>query len=47
MYSPPTRTVQEVIDYVERVFGDESGAKIEQADLIMFINNAIDEIKTS
>lgn len=44
MYSPPTRTVQEVIDYIERVFGDESGAQLELADLIMFINNAIDEI---
>jgi hypothetical protein len=47
MYSPPTRTVQEVIDYTERVFGDESGAQLEQADLIMFINNALDEINTS
>ncbi len=46
MYSPPTRTVQEVIDYIERVFGDESSVQIEQADLIMFINNAIDEINT-
>jgi len=47
MYSPPTRTVQEVIDYVERVFGDESGVQLELADLIMFINNTLDEINTS
>lgn len=47
MYSPPTRTVQEVIDYTERVFGDESEVQLELADLIMFINNAIDEINTS
>jgi len=46
MYSPPTRTVQEVVDYVERVFGDESGAQLELNDLIMFINVAIDEINT-
>lgn len=46
MYSPPTRTAQEVIDYIERVFGDESGVQIELADLIMFINNVIDEINT-
>ena len=46
MYSAPTRTAQEVVDYVERVFGDESGAQLETADLIMFINNAIDEINT-
>jgi len=47
MYSPPTRTVAEVIDYIERVFGDESGAQIEQNDILMFINNAIDEINTA
>lgn len=46
MYSPPTRTVQEVIDYVERVFGDESSTQLEAADFIMFINNACDEINT-
>jgi len=38
--------VQEVVDYVERVFGDESGAQLELNDLIMFINVAIDEINT-
>lgn len=46
MYSAPSRTVQEVVDYTKRVFGDESGVQLEQADLIMFINNAIDEINT-
>lgn len=46
MYSPPTRTTQEAIDYTERVFGDESGSQLEPADLIMFINNAIDEINS-
>ena len=24
MYSAPTRTVQEAIDYIERIFGDEA-----------------------
>lgn len=46
MYSSPTRTVQEVIDYVERVYGDESGTSLEKNDFIMFINNACDEINT-
>lgn len=47
MYAPPTRTVAEVVEYVERVFGDESGAQLEEADLIMFINLAIEEINNS
>jgi hypothetical protein len=47
MYSAPTRTVQEAIDYIERIFGDESGVQIEPADLVMFINNAVDEINTT
>lgn len=46
MYSSPTRTVQEVIDYVERVYGDESGTSLEKADFLMFINNACSEINS-
>jgi len=43
-YSAPTRTVGEAKQYIKRVFGDESGAQLEDADIIMFINVALDEI---
>jgi len=35
-----TKTVQNVVDYVTRQFGDESGAQITQADIIRWINAA-------
>lgn len=47
MYAPPTRTFGEVVDYIERVFGDESGAQLEVNDLVMFTNVAIDEINNT
>lgn len=39
-FSPPTKTVQDVIRQVQRKFGDESGVQLENADIIMWINDA-------
>lgn len=39
-YSPPTRTVAEVMTAVKRQFGDESGVQVEDADIIRWINDA-------
>lgn len=39
-YSPPTRTVQEVMTAVQRQFGDESGVQLENTDIIRWINDA-------
>lgn len=43
-YSPPTRTVQEVLIAVQRQFGDESGVQLENTDVIRWINDAQDVI---
>lgn len=43
-YSDATRTVQDVMKEVKRVFGDESGVQLEDADILMFVNNAQLEI---
>lgn len=43
-YLSATRTVQQVIDYVKRQFGDESGVQINDADVIRWINSGQDEI---
>lgn len=43
-YIAPTRTVQNVIDYVVRIFGDESGVQLAQSDIIRWINEAQREI---
>lgn len=42
--TPSTKTVQNVLDRVTRQFGDESGAQITTADIIMWINSGQDEI---
>lgn len=44
VYSPPTRTVGEVIKDVTRKFGDESGTVLENADIVRWINDAMDTI---
>ena len=43
-YGPSTRTVADVARAVKRTFGDESGVQLEDADIIMWINDAQDEI---
>lgn len=43
-YSPPTRTVQEVLTAVQRQFGDESGVQLENTDVIRWVNDAQDVI---
>jgi hypothetical protein len=39
-YSPPTRTVAEVMTAVKRQFGDESGVQVEDSDIVRWINDA-------
>ena len=39
-YYSPTKTAQDVHDYVTRVFGDESGVQLTNADVIRWINDA-------
>lgn len=43
-YGPSTRTVLDVMRAVKRTFGDESGVQLEDSDIIMWINDAQDEI---
>jgi hypothetical protein len=43
-YSPASRTVADVMKAVKRSFGDESGVQLEESDIIMWINDAQDEI---
>lgn len=43
-YSPTTRTVADVMKEVKRIFGDESGVQLEDNDIIMFVNDAANEI---
>jgi len=38
-YYSPTKTAQDVHDYVTRVFGDESGVQLTNADIIRWIND--------
>lgn len=45
-FGVPTRTVQDVFTQVKRKFGDESGVQLEDADLIMWINDAARAIVT-
>lgn len=40
MYGPPTRKVAEVMIAVKRQFGDESGAELEDADILRWIIDA-------
>lgn len=39
-YGPPTKTVQDVYDYVKRAFGDESGVQLTNEDIVRWINEA-------
>jgi len=43
-YGPSTRTVNDVKRAVQRIFGDESGVQLEDADIFMWVNDAQDEI---
>jgi len=43
-YGPPTKTVQDVFDYVKRIFGDEAGVQLSNADIIRWINEAQEDI---
>ena len=43
-YIAPTKTVQDVIDNVTRVFGDEAGVQLSNNDIIRWINEAQREI---
>ena len=43
-YSSPSKTVGNVFDYVKRVFGDESGVQLTNADIVRWINDAQNEI---
>lgn len=43
-YGPPTKTVQDVFDYVKRIFGDEAGVQLANADIIRWINEAQEDI---
>lgn len=45
-FGPPTKTVQDVFAQVKRKFGDESGVQLDNADLIMWINDASQVIVT-
>lgn len=44
MYGAPTRTVGDVMTAVKRQFGDESGVQLEDSDIVMWINDAQEEI---
>jgi phage terminase large subunit-like protein len=39
-YSAPTKTVRNVYDAVKRIFGDESGVQLTNADIVRWINEA-------
>lgn len=43
-YQVPTRTVLDVKKSITRTFGDESGVQIEDNDILMWINDATEEI---
>lgn len=43
-YEAPTKTVQDVQDYVFRQFGDESGVQITGDDIVRWVNSAQGEI---
>lgn len=43
-YGPSTKTVQNVYDYVKRVFGDEAGVQLSDNDIVRWINEAQREI---
>ena len=43
-YGPPTKTVQNVYDFVKRTFGDEAGVQLANADIVRWINEAQEEI---
>lgn len=43
-YGPPTKTVQDVYDFVKRTFGDEAGVQLSNADIVRWINEAQEEI---
>lgn len=46
-YELPTKTVDQVVTYVKRQFGDESGVQIGNDDIIRWINAAEQEIITA
>lgn len=39
-YGPPTKTVQDVLQYVKRVFGDEAGVQLSNQDIVRWLNEA-------
>jgi hypothetical protein len=43
-FTAPTRLVSDVKRSVARQFGDESGVQLEDTDIFMWINDAVDEI---
>lgn len=43
-YGPPTKTVQNVYDYVKRIFGDEAGVQLSNQDIVRWINEAQEDI---
>jgi len=43
-YGPPTKTVGDVYNYVKRVFGDEAGVQLSNADIVRWINEAQHDI---
>ena len=43
-YGAPTKTVQDVYDYVKRVFGDEAGVQLSDSDIVRWTNQAQREI---
>lgn len=45
-FAPPTRKVQDVIQFAQRQFGDESGVQLQDSDVIRWINDAQNEIVT-
>lgn len=45
-YAPPTRTVSDVATVVKRIFGDESGVQLVDADIIRWVNEAQVEINS-
>jgi hypothetical protein len=42
--APMTRTASDIVEYITRAFGDESGAQITEADIIRWINSGQNEI---
>ena len=43
-YGPPTKTVGDVYSFVKRIFGDEAGVQLANADIVRWINEAQHDI---